>query len=268
MGSEMCIRDSTTSGATQFCQGGTVNLSLPTGYSNILWNTGDTTSTIIANQTGSFSATMNTAGAGCAVTSASVNVLVNPLPIATVSTASGNFDFCDGSSLTLEAPVGASGYQWYKDGTLISGAVSSTLSASISGGYAVKVTSSDGCSLLSASQSVTKNINPTASISSATALSFCDGDSVVLSAPSGVSYAWSTGATTQTITQSSSGQVGLTITDVNGCSTTATVVTVDVYSVPAMTITSVSSTSICQGGSVTLRSSGCLLYTSPSPRDS
>jgi len=246
----------TTSGATQFCQGGTVNLSLPTGYSNILWNTGDTTSTIIANQTGSFSATMNTAGAGCAVTSASVNVLVNPLPIATVSTASGNFDFCDGSSLTLEAPVGASGYQWYKDGTLISGAVSSTLSASISGGYAVKVTSSDGCSLLSASQSVTKNINPTASISSATALSFCDGDSVVLSAPSGVSYAWSTGATTQTITQSSSGQVGLTITDVNGCSTTATVVTVDVYSVPAMTITSVSSTSICQGGSVTLRSSG------------
>ena len=246
----------TTSGATQFCQGETVNLSLPTGYSNILWNTGDTTSTITANQTGSFSATMNTAGAGCAATSASVNVLVNPLPIATVSTASGDFDFCDGSSLTLEAPAGASGYQWYKDGTVISGAVSSSLSASISGNYAVEVTSSDGCSLLSASQSVTKNVNPTASISNATALSFCDGGSVVLSAPSGMNYAWSTGATTQAITQSTSGQVGLTITDGNGCSTTATVVTVNVYSVPAMTITSASSTSICQGESVTLQSSG------------
>jgi len=211
----------TTTGSSQLCQGETVNLSIPSGYSDILWNTGDTTSTISANQTGSYSATMKTPGAGCAVASASVNIVVNPLPVATVSTSSGSFDFCEGSSLTLEAPLGASGYQWYKDGTAITGAVSSTLSASSSGSYAVEVTSSDGCSALSASQTVVKNLNPTASISNATALSFCDGGSVVLSAPSGMSYAWSTGATSQTVTQSSSGQVGLTITDANGCTSAA-----------------------------------------------
>ena len=246
----------TTAGSSQLCQGQTVNLSIPSGYSDILWNTGDTTSTISANQTGSYSATMKTSVAGCAVASASVNIVVNPLPVATVSTSSGAFDFCEGSSLTLEAPVGASGYQWYKDGTAISGAVSSTLSASSSGSYAVEVTSSDGCIALSASQTVVKNLNPTASISNATALSFCDGGSVVLSAPSGMSYAWSTGATTQTVTQSTSGQVGLTITDANGCASAASPVTVNVYSVPALTVTSASSTSICQGESVTLQAGG------------
>jgi len=246
----------TTTGSSQLCQGQTVNLSIPSGYSDILWNTGDTTSTISANQTGSYSATMKTSVAGCAVASASVNIVVNPLPVATVSTSSGAFDFCEGSSLTLEAPVGASGYQWYKDGTAISGAVSSTLSASGSGSYAVEVTSSDGCSALSASQTVVKNLNPTATISNASSLSFCDGGSVVLSAPSGVSYAWSDGSTTQSITQSSSGQLGLTITDANGCSSVASPVTVNVYSVPALTVTSVSSTSICQGESVTLQAGG------------
>jgi subtilisin family serine protease len=205
----------TASGATSFCQGGNVTLTGSSGYQSYSWSTGQTTSSISVASASSYTLTVGTAN-GCSG-STSVNVVVNPLPVATVSTSSGSFDFCEGSSLTLEAPVGASGYQWYKDGTAISGAVSSTLSASSSGSYAVEVTSSDGCSALSVSQTVVKNLNPTASISNATALSFCDGGSVVLSAPSGMSYAWSTGATTQTVTQSTSGQVGLTITDANGC---------------------------------------------------
>jgi len=244
----------TPSGATSFCQGGTVTLSGGTGYQTYSWNTGQTTSSISVASANSYTLTVGTVN-GCSG-STSANIIVNPLPIATVSTSSGDFDFCEGSSLTLEAPLGASGYQWYKDGTVISGAVSSTLSASSSGSYAVEVTSSDGCSALSASQTVVKNLNPTASISNATALSFCDGGSVVLSAPSAMSYAWSTGATSQTVTQSSSGQVGLTITDANGCTSAASPVTVNVYSVPAMTVTSASSTSICQGESVTLQAGG------------
>ena len=244
----------TASGATSFCQGGNVTLTGSSGYQSYSWNTGQTTSSISVASAISYTLTVGTVN-GC-TGSTSVNVVVNPLPVATVSTSSGAFDFCEGSSLTLEAPVGASGYQWYKDGTAISGAVSSTLSASSSGSYAVEVTSSDGCSALSASQTVVKNLNPTASISNATALSFCAGGSVVLSAPSGMSYAWSTGATTQTVTQSSSGQVGLTITDVNGCASVASPVTVNVYSVPALTVTSASSTSICQGESVTLQAGG------------
>ena len=199
---------------------------------------------------------MTSVGAGCQFNTNNLTITVNPLPTAIVSSATGDFDFCDGSSLSLDAPTGASGYQWYKDGTALAGATGATLSATSGGSYAVQVTSSDGCSSLSSAQAVTKNALPTASISNGSSLSFCDGGSVTLSAPSGMSYAWSDGSTTQSITQSSSGQVGLTITDANGCSSVASPVTVNVYSVPSMTVSAASSTSICQGQSVTLQSSG------------
>lgn len=241
-------------GATTFCQGGSVTLTGNTGYQSYMWSNNATSSSITVSDSNEYTLTVTSAN-GCAG-STSITVDVNPLPTATVVSATGDYDFCDGSSLTLEAPTGAAGYQWYKDGSAITGGTSSTLSATSSGSYAVQVTSSDGCSSLSSAQTVTKNALPTASISAGSSLSFCDGGSVTLSAPSGMSYAWTTGSTTQSVTLSSSGQVGLTITDANGCSTTATPVTVNVYSVPTLTVTAASSTSICQGQSVTLQASG------------
>ena len=244
----------TAGGVTSFCQGGTVTLSGNTGYQSYSWSNGSSTSSITVSDSNTYTLTVTSAN-GCSG-STSVNVDVNPLPVATVSSATNSYDFCDGGSLDLSAPSGAAGYQWYKDGTAITGGTSATYSATASGSYAVEVTSADGCISLSTAQAVTKNTNPTATISNTSAQSFCDGDSVTLSAPAGMTYAWTTGATTQSITQSTSGQVGLTITDVNGCSATATPVTVNVYSVPSMTVTAASSTSICQGESVTLQASG------------
>ncbi|REJ63930.1 MAG: hypothetical protein DWQ21_01505 [Bacteroidetes bacterium] len=243
-----------TSGATSFCQGGTVTLSGNTGYQAYSWSNGASTGSITVSSTDTYVLTVTSAN-GCEGSS-SVNVNVNPLPVATVTSVSNNYDFCEGSSLSLEAPNGAAGYQWYDNGAAISGATASTFTATNSGNYSVQVTSTDGCTSLSSAQTVTENLNPTAAISNGSALSFCDGGSVTLSAPSGMSYSWTTGATTQSITQSTSGQVGLTITDANGCSATATPVTVNVYSVPSMTVTAASSTSICQGQSVTLQATG------------
>lgn len=244
----------TAGGATSFCQGGTVTLSGNTGFQSYAWSNGASTSSITVSDSNTYTLTVTSTN-GCSG-STSVNVDVNPLPTATVSSATSSFDFCDGGSLDLNAPSGATGYQWYKDGSAITGGTSATYSTTASGSYAVEVTSADGCTSLSSAQTVTKNTNPTATISNASALSFCDGDSVTLSAPVGMTYAWTTGATTQSITQSTSGQVGLTVTDANGCSATAIPVTVNVHNVPSMTVSTPSGTSFCQGQSVTLQASG------------
>ena len=105
----------TASGATSFCQGGNVTLTGSSGYQAYSWSNNNATSSVTVTDSNEYVLTVTSAN-GCQG-STSINVDVNPLPVATVSTSSGSFDFCEGSSLTLEAPVGASGYQWYKDGT-------------------------------------------------------------------------------------------------------------------------------------------------------
>ena len=100
----------TYSGSTQMCQGESLTLNLPSGYTDIVWSTGDTTSTITATQTGAYSATMKTSGSGCSVSSGTVNVTVSANPTATVSSTSGNA-ICDGTSADLTAPTGMSSYE-------------------------------------------------------------------------------------------------------------------------------------------------------------
>jgi len=232
-----------------------LSLALPSGYTDILWNTGDTTSTITASQTGTYSATMKTSGAGCSFSSNTVNVTVAANPTATVSSALGN-TICDGSSADLTAPTGMSSYKWYKGGTQITGANSGTLSVTTAGNYQVEVTNSSGCSTLSSAYGMTVKSLPTGSISNASPLEFCQGDSVVLSGPTGMTYAWSTGATAPSITVSNTATIGLTITNMDGCSAALTAVDVIENQVPNLTVANGGALEFCFGGSVNLQASG------------
>lgn len=242
-------------GSTQLCQGQSLTLELPSSYTDILWNTGDTTSTITATQTGTYSATMKTGGAGCSFSSNTVNVVVSANPTATVSSTLGN-TICDGSSADLTAPTGMSSYKWYQGGTQITGANSSTLSVTTAGNYQVEVTNSSGCSTLSTAYGMMVKTLPTGTISNASSLEFCEGDSVVLSGPSGMTYAWSTGATSSSITVSNTATVGLTITNSGGCSSALTSVDVIENQVPSLTVANGGALEFCFGGSVNLQASG------------
>ena len=242
-------------GSTQLCQGQSLTLELPSSYTDILWNTGDTTSTITATQTGTYSATMKTSGAGCSFSSNTVNVVVSANPTATVSSTLGN-TICDGSSVDLTAPTGMSSYKWYQGGTQITGANSSTLSVTTAGNYQVEVTNSSGCSTLSTAYGMMVKTLPTGTISNASSLEFCEGDSVVLSGPSGMTYAWSTGATSSSITVSNTATVGLTITNSGGCSSALTSVDVIENQVPSLTVANGGALEFCFGGSVNLQASG------------
>ncbi|HYC91570.1 MAG TPA: PKD domain-containing protein, partial [Thermoanaerobaculia bacterium] len=233
----------TASGATTFCEGGSVTLTAPDGYA-YAWSTGATTQSITVNASGSYSVTITNAN-GCSA-SASTSVTVNPLPATPTITASGPTTFCEGGSVTLTAPAGYS-YAWSN------GATTQSITVNASGAYSVTITNANGCSA-SASTSVTVNPLPsTPTITASGPTTFCEGGSVTLTAPAGYSYAWSNGATTQSITVNASGSYSVTVTNANGCSATSAPTTVNANALPSTpTITANGPTTFCEGGSVTL----------------
>ncbi|MCX6146799.1 MAG: Ig-like domain-containing protein [Candidatus Kapabacteria bacterium] len=78
------------------------------------------------------------------------------------------------------------------------------------------------------------------------ATTFCQGDSVILSASIGVSYLWSNGETTKDIIVKSSGNYSVTIKNSSGTLNTSPIVTVTVNPLPIASITPNGKISICQ----------------------
>jgi hypothetical protein len=112
--------------------------------------------------------------------------------------------------------------------------------------YWVTVTD-NGCSS-TASTTVIVNPLPSTSISGNTQI--CQGANATLNAGNGfATYQWSSGATTQTVTTSVSGNYVVTVTNANGCSTTATTV-VNENPLPLPNITGPSE--LCFGVNTTL----------------
>jgi len=95
----------------------------------------------------------------------------------------------------------------------------------------------------------------TATITPSGSTTFCQGDSVVLTANSGSSYLWNNGATTRSITVKATGSFSVKVTFANGSSATSAATTVTVNTLPTATISANRSTTFCQGDSVILTSS-------------
>lgn len=75
-----------------------------------------------------------------------------------------------------------------------------------------------------------KSCSQPASISSSGPLTFCQGNSVILTASNGSSYLWSNGTTTKSITVTTSGNFSVLITDSIGCISNTSPLTVTVNS--------------------------------------
>lgn len=82
---------------------------------------------------------------------------------------------------------------------------------------------------------------------------FCAGGSVILISSPGVSYLWSTGESTQSITVSTSGNYTVTVTNANGISETSAITTVTVNPAPVILSTTVSPATICAGNVANLK---------------
>lgn len=236
----------TPSGATTFCQGGSVTLtsSAANGYS---WSSTETTQSIDVLVSGTYEVTTVDAN-GCSATSQSVVVTVNPLPQVNI-TASGATQFCQGGSVTLTSSQ-STGNAWSN------GETTSAIVVNASGNYSSVVTDSNGCSGTSNVITVTVDTVGTPAITSNGPLSICNGSTVDLTAnPGGLSYAWSNGSNSQTITVSTAGVYFVTITGANGCSAVSPSVTVTSGSASTPFIIVGGPTIICEGESVVLLSS-------------
>ncbi|NOU48290.1 MAG: DUF3494 domain-containing protein [Bacteroidales bacterium] len=226
----------TAEGATTFCEGESVTIS---GNIDGTWNTGATTASITVSASGDYYVT-NTNGCG-SVTSNHIIVTVNPLPTAATITADGATAFCEGESVTLSGNI---------NGIWSTGATTASITVSASGDY--YVTNTNDCGTVTSNHIiVSTDVPPIASIITAGGeTTFCEGARVKLYG--NIGGVWNTGATTDSIIVSVSGDYY--VTNSNSCgSVTSNHIIVTVNPLPvASIITAGGETTFCEGANVIL----------------
>ncbi|MBA3901821.1 MAG: hypothetical protein H0X62_16735, partial [Bacteroidetes bacterium] len=186
------------------CAGNTAILDAGAGFVSYLWNTGATTQTITVSTVGPYWVTVTDAN-GCGNNDTLI-VTANPLPMVNLGP---DVAICAGDNTVLDAGAGFVSYLWS------TGATTQTISISSAGTYSVTVTDANGCEN---NDALIVSVNPLPIVNLGPDVAICAGNSTVLDAGAGlVSYSWSTGAATQTITVSTAGTYSVTVTDANGC---------------------------------------------------
>ncbi|MFK7906559.1 MAG: T9SS type A sorting domain-containing protein, partial [Chitinophagales bacterium] len=228
------------SGTLSYCASeGNTLLDAGTYSSNdtYMWSSGETTQTIEVSTEGNFAVTV-TNDAGCSGI-ASVETTVYAVPTPNIT---GAFSVCSSQNTILSVDTYSS-YVW------TNGATTQTVLA-MSGTYGVTVTNANGCTGTSnVSISISAPINPVIVGTFTT----CPGSDSVLDA--GVyglqsnTYTWSNGANTQVIQTNLDGIYSVTVTDVNGCSGTASTEVQDICNAFVSDLTH-NGTDLCDGQSV------------------
>lgn len=166
-----------------------------------------------------------------------------------IPTISGATSFCTGGSTTLDAGAGYTNYLWS------TGATNQTINVTTANTYSVTVTDGAGCTgVASVSVTVNTSLSPTV-----TGNNFCVGSNTTLDAGSGyVTYLWSTGGNTQTISVNTAGNYIVTVTNASGCTGTGQL-TVSTNALPTPTITG--NLTFCNGATSILDAgAGYLFY--------
>ena len=91
------------------------------------------------------------------------------------------------------------------------------------------------------------------SISTTGSLSFCEGDSVILSGITNQQYFWNTGDTSRTIVATQAGDYSAQIINIYGCATFSDTISIGILPLPDTTIISYGSPNFCNGGSFAIQ---------------
>jgi hypothetical protein len=184
-----------TTGSTIVCEGDPVLFNLTSNltgtyqwFKNSLVIPGAVNSTYTATESGSYSATVTSAG--CLGGTNTITVTTKPLPVATV-TANSNTSFCEGGSVNLSATVTNNAtIQWNLNGTPISGQTGNALTVNNQSGNYTVVTTLNGCTSTSNNTAVTVLAKPIVGVSPVSA-DLRKGRSITLTASGAANYNWS-----------------------------------------------------------------------------
>jgi len=232
-------------GKTEFCEGESVILTASQGAS-WRWSNGETTRSITIGSTGIYSVEITNAS-GCVSNSADISIKVNPIPKPVIA-VSGATTICQGDNVTLTCSQVGTSYRWSN------GETTKSITTSTAGSYTVYITNAQGCERASEPVEIFVKPNTKQVITASGATTFCQGESVTLSAPliAGYNYAWSNGETGNSITVTTSGNYFVSITNALGCVSIADPIPVTVYPIPKPTIQIIGNTDLCEPETVTL----------------
>ncbi|MFN6093058.1 MAG: beta strand repeat-containing protein, partial [Bacteroidota bacterium] len=226
-----------TGSATSLASNGTA------GYS-YLWNTGSTATTINNLTAGTYTVTATDAS-GC--TTSTTTTITQP-SLLSVSIPSTTNVLCNGASTgsaTSLASNGTAGYTYLWN----TGSTSATINNLTVGTYTVTATDVNGCTATT-SATLTQPAPITLTPSSTTSTCGQANGSASVSVTGGIAaytYSWSSGQSTSSISNVTSGGYVVTVTDANGCTASTSA---NVGSIGGPTVTVLSSNDVsCFGGS-------------------
>jgi hypothetical protein len=223
-------------GADTSSCGGTVTLDAGNAGANYLWNNATTLQQLNATVSGTYSVLVTNTN-GCKA-SDTVVVTINSNPVVALGADTTQ---CSGT-VSLNAGNAGATYTWNNAAT------TQTIVASASGVYAVEVTNSNGCK---GSDTIVVTINALPTVNLGADKTQCGGSVNLDAGNTGASFLWSTGASSQNVSASSTGVYSVKVTDANGC-TKGDTVNVTINALPTVSLAVPQDTLCSNAGTITL----------------
>ncbi|MCF8374699.1 MAG: T9SS type A sorting domain-containing protein [Bacteroidales bacterium] len=224
---------------------GSIDLTIAGGTPSftILWSNGAATEDLTAIAAGTYSVTVTDAN-GCVATLGTI--ITQPAVLVATASATNLKCFQDNTgavSLVVTGGVAPYYYSWSNGSAL------GSLNGLAAGTYDVTVTDANGCTA-NAGATVTQPAILVASIAGGNVGCYGAGNGQADLTPSGgtlpYSYIWTNGAITQDLTGLSGGNYGVTVTDGNNCTATASTTIIEA---PELTLSHTQVNILCNGNS-------------------
>jgi gliding motility-associated-like protein len=227
-------------GVSNFCVGGSTELSSNMPFTTYQWSNGETASSITASVAGIYELMVTDAN-GC-VGNTQIEIVDD---IVITPEISGPLNFCPGTTTNLDVGAGYVSYSWSN------GQDSQTIDVGSAGPYAVTVVDAEGCIGETAVEVISWEA-PAPTIEGDTA--FCADSQTTLNVSGGdfIAYDWSNGPQSASITTNMPGTYSVMVTDANNCQAT-TAVTLEAWPLPEFIIEG--ATAFCEDAFTTLSSS-------------